>query len=450
MHRFAELAGRDPGAALRLWRGDPELPEVDLIRLGRTRLEAQKAWLASEMTHRDVAPELESLVAAHPLDEPLIALLIRALRRNGSPGRALDVFERARRRLADELGADPSPELAALHLELLRDPRGNLPAELSSFVGRAADVRAVRALLGAHRLVTLTGPGGSGKTRLSVEVAARLPGGVWRAELAPVRDRAELPQAILTALDPARAGAAGRRAGHAGAAAGRGGRPRDAARPGQLRASDRGCRRGGGCVVAGGAGVAAARDESGAAGSAGRGVVPGRAAGVAATGCGRGRGERLRGGAAAARPGLRLRALRPECGAGGADLPCAGRDAARDRAGRGPAAYAAGHGARGSAGRPVPSAHLWQPGRVAAPSDAACGGRLELGPAFRGGATAVAAAGRVPRRGGRRRGGAGLRGRSGSARCAGRQVVAGPGSGRALPDVGDDPGVRLGASRRGR
>jgi predicted ATPase/DNA-binding SARP family transcriptional activator len=205
VNRFLRLATSDPGAALLLWRGDPELPEADLIRLGRTRLQAQKAWLATEMAHRDVTPELEALVEAHPLDEPLAALLIRALRRIGSPGRALEVFERTRRRLAGRLGTDPSPELARLHLDLLREqpgtPRGNLPAELSSFVGRAADLHAVRALIGAHRLVTLTGPGGSGKTRLSVEVAARLPGALWRAELAPVRDPAELPQAILTALD---------------------------------------------------------------------------------------------------------------------------------------------------------------------------------------------------------------------------------------------------------
>ncbi|WP_436522326.1 BTAD domain-containing putative transcriptional regulator [Actinoplanes sp. HUAS TT8] len=195
----------EPAEALRLWRGEPEFPEVaaaEVVRLRQMRLTAQKAWLATEMVHRDVTPELAALVAEHPLDEPLVALLIRALRRYGSPGRALDVFERARRRLADELGADPSPELARLHLELLRErPVGNLPAELSSFVGRAADVRAVSALIGGNRLVTLIGPGGSGKTRLSVEVGARLPGGVWRVELAPVRDAAEIPQAILSALD---------------------------------------------------------------------------------------------------------------------------------------------------------------------------------------------------------------------------------------------------------
>ncbi|MEV6345992.1 BTAD domain-containing putative transcriptional regulator [Actinoplanes sp. NPDC051851] len=206
-HRFARLADADPGGALGLWRGEPEFPEAaraDAIRLERLRLAARKAWLAAEMRHRDVVPELEGLVAAHPLDEPLVALLIRALRRDGSPGRALEVFEAARRRLAEQLGADPSAELSTLHRELLRErpdtPRRNLPAELSSFVGREADVGAVRGLIGAHRLVTLSGPGGSGKTRLSVEVGGRLPGEVWRVELAPVRDPAEVPQAVLTSL----------------------------------------------------------------------------------------------------------------------------------------------------------------------------------------------------------------------------------------------------------
>lgn len=205
IYRF-ENSG-SPGDALRLWRGDPEFPDIaaaEAARLRHLHLTTKKAWLTAEMAHRDVVPDLEALLAEHPLDEPLAALLIRALRHNGSPARALDAFDRIRRRLADELGTDPSPELAHLHLELLAEepPRGNLPTELSSFVGREADISAVRALLGEHRLVTLTGPGGSGKTRLSVEAGGRLPGPVWRAELAPVRDPAELPQAVLTALHP--------------------------------------------------------------------------------------------------------------------------------------------------------------------------------------------------------------------------------------------------------
>ncbi|GAA4599503.1 putative ATPase/DNA-binding winged helix-turn-helix (wHTH) protein [Actinoplanes octamycinicus] len=200
-----------PGEAVKLWRGDPEFPEAaaaELVRLRRLHLSAQQAWLAAEMAHRDVVPELEALVAAHPLDEPLVALLIRALRANGSPGRALEVFEQARRRLAEQLGTDPSAELTRLHRELLHaQPAAagtagstNLPAELSTFVGRDSEIHTLTSMLRTHRLVTLTGPGGSGKTRLSVEVGARLPGEVWRVELAPVRDPAEVPQTVLSAL----------------------------------------------------------------------------------------------------------------------------------------------------------------------------------------------------------------------------------------------------------
>jgi predicted ATPase/DNA-binding SARP family transcriptional activator len=216
-HRFTRLAG-DPASvaeALALWRGPLDFPDVAsaaAIRLEEQWLTAQQHRIAADLRRgggAELVPELEELVAAHPLHEPFAALLMRALAAAGRPGRALEVFERTRTRLADTLGTDPSPELAQLHLELLRAepalrPRGNLPAEVSSFVGRDADVRGVRDLIGRHRLVTLTGPGGSGKTRLSVEVGGTLetalPDGVWRVELAPVTDPAEVPQAILTAL----------------------------------------------------------------------------------------------------------------------------------------------------------------------------------------------------------------------------------------------------------
>ncbi|MEU4241033.1 BTAD domain-containing putative transcriptional regulator [Actinoplanes sp. NPDC026619] len=201
--RFVQLAPGSPEKALDLWRGDLDFPEVaraDAVRLEGVRLAALRRKLAARP---DAIPELEGLLAQHPLDEPLTALLMRALQDQGNPGRALEVFESLRERLADQLGADPSAELTELHLQLLRAPevrRGNLPAEMSSFVGREQDVRDVRALLAGHRLVTLIGPGGNGKTRLSVEVGAGVPGEVWRAELAPVTDPAEVPQAVLTAL----------------------------------------------------------------------------------------------------------------------------------------------------------------------------------------------------------------------------------------------------------
>ena len=221
-HRFTRLASGAAGdvavlrEALALWRGPLEF--ADVARAAATRLEQLRLSVVQERTAAELrsgeaiglVPELEELTAAHPLHEPFAVLLMRALAAAGRPGRALEVYERTRRDLAESLGADPSAALAEVHLELLRAerpaarPRGNLPAAVSSFVGRDADVRAVRELIAAHRLVTLTGPGGSGKTRLSVEVGSALAGaqtdGVWRAELAPVTDAAEVPQTILTAL----------------------------------------------------------------------------------------------------------------------------------------------------------------------------------------------------------------------------------------------------------
>jgi len=214
-HRFARLVAQGHAdEALALWRGPTEFPDVaraEAVRLDElwltARLEVAEARLRAG-GDADLVGELEALVAEHPLHEPLAALLMRALIAAGHPGRALTVFERIRAELAGALGADPSADLAALHVETLRGQhrraRGNLPAGVSSFVGREADLRAVRELVAAHRLVTLTGPGGSGKTRLSVEAGQALtanhPDGVWRAELAPISDPAEVPQAIMTAL----------------------------------------------------------------------------------------------------------------------------------------------------------------------------------------------------------------------------------------------------------
>ncbi|MDA0637365.1 BTAD domain-containing putative transcriptional regulator [Nonomuraea sp. MCN248] len=211
--RFERLAGegrralaRDrPEAALRLlsealalWRGDlpGEVPEPVRRRLEELRLSAREdqaqAALAGGRTEGLVA-ELEALAAAHPLRERLRGLLIRALHTQGRRAEALAAYEDARRLLAAELGADPGPELREIHLELLREetrPRaGNLPAALTSLVGRADDVAAAAGALRAGRLVTLTGPGGVGKTRLALEVAGHAPA-AWLVELSPLGEAA--------------------------------------------------------------------------------------------------------------------------------------------------------------------------------------------------------------------------------------------------------------------
>ncbi|MCB5907164.1 AfsR/SARP family transcriptional regulator [Streptomyces pinistramenti] len=353
--------------ALALWRGPAlaDLPEAraDAARAERRRLDAQRSRLAADLAlgRADHAlPALGALCQDHPLDEPLQALRLRALRDAGRTAEALAAYEEIRAGIADRLGADPGPELRALHAELLRPgptpsgplahdlaapghdapghdvpashplagpapadrhrpagpgpaacagsgpdaapagdgtrhhhtrdettdrhghtgahdhtahhptnnsttghsttvhtgtgqhdapahghsttahketetgtghhtptapttfgtlapgggsfgavpPYGNLRARLTSFVGRDSDLEALRGDLAAHRLVTLLGPGGAGKTRLSQEGAERAaaalpdawPHGVWLAELAPVDDPQTVPETVLTVL----------------------------------------------------------------------------------------------------------------------------------------------------------------------------------------------------------------------------------------------------------
>ncbi|MFD6158392.1 BTAD domain-containing putative transcriptional regulator [Nocardia sp. NPDC060256] len=196
--------------ALALWRG-AAMQDVGLLESGAfdaavTRLEGLRLTAMEErfdgeisLGHgADLVTELTDLVAAHPVRERLVAALMRALVASGRDTEALLAYERMRETLADELGVDPSPELAALHVALLRGELGrreenrktNLRAELASYVGKDADVAAVRDLVADHRLTTLIGPGGSGKTRLSTETARTLvddlPDGVWVVELAAI------------------------------------------------------------------------------------------------------------------------------------------------------------------------------------------------------------------------------------------------------------------------
>ncbi|MEU6462133.1 BTAD domain-containing putative transcriptional regulator [Streptomyces sp. NPDC046976] len=315
--------------ALALWHGQAlaDLPDrtAEAARWETRRLDAQRARHTAALAlgqAEGALPELTALCDAHPLDELLQALRLRALRDLGRPAQALAGYEDVRRLLADRLGSDPGAELRALHAELLgadggsgrdsgaargsrggrgvgpgdgdgarggvgfisgdrggdvvqgvhpdrrtpdgrshashephvsyashesyvsqgsymshgsdrphpsdrphrsdgfhpsdqfqssdrshapdRPAQGNLPARLTSFVGREADLAALGADLETARLVTLLGPGGAGKTRLSQEAAAAVRhwarDGVWLAELAPVDDPEAVPQAVLTAI----------------------------------------------------------------------------------------------------------------------------------------------------------------------------------------------------------------------------------------------------------
>jgi predicted ATPase/DNA-binding SARP family transcriptional activator len=199
-HRFTALVDDHPSEALALWRGGP--PEVlgsaYLSRLEELRLRALEADIESALGPASV-PRLRQLIGSYPLRERFRALLMRALAASGRPAEALEAYEEARRTLAEELGADPSPELVDAHLAILRaEPLRTtpVPAQLTTFVGRDADLAAVLSLLDRHRLVTLTGPGGAGKTRLSIEVAHRQTS-VCFVEFAATED---VPQAVLDAL----------------------------------------------------------------------------------------------------------------------------------------------------------------------------------------------------------------------------------------------------------
>jgi len=204
---FEDLVARGlPGEALALWRG-PALRDVgDAPFAAGVAARWEELRLRAVEDHEGVVPTgvLRELVAAHPLRERLVARLVRVLHREGRQAEALGLFDRTRRVLARELGADPSPVLAQAHLEVVRGERAPgrhvLPAQLTSFVGRAPEVRSVRAALGSSRLVTLVGPGGAGKTRLAVEVASLDPGDVFFVDLAPLGAGADVPQAVVTAL----------------------------------------------------------------------------------------------------------------------------------------------------------------------------------------------------------------------------------------------------------
>ncbi len=256
--RFEELVARATGAegdpatqlrlaaeALSLWRG-PALAEAAddafaqgyLARLDELRLQAYEirgAALLGLGRHEKALPDLGQLVREHPFRERLHAQLALALYRAGRQADALAALDRARSALAEELGLDPGPQLQELGRQILRQdpaldavpaqrstppppppgpttdpgpppaparPRpSEVPVALTTLVGAGDLVPAVREALATHRLVTLTGPGGTGKTRLAVE-AVRAPAAgatVWWADLGAVPRGSAVESAVAAA-----------------------------------------------------------------------------------------------------------------------------------------------------------------------------------------------------------------------------------------------------------
>jgi predicted ATPase/DNA-binding SARP family transcriptional activator len=229
------LAGEDAaGAAARLrealalWRdhaladldGEPGVGEV-VLELEEERLAAVELRVESEVEAgrgAELVPELERLVAEHPARERLHAQLMLALHRTGSQAEALEAYDRARQALLNELGLDPSLSLQELAAAIRRrDPaltpvpaelraRLHLPAQPNQFIGRECELEDLAELITVRglRLVTLTGAGGIGKTRLALAAAERLAtrfeDGVWFVDLAPVAEPSLVVPAIAQAL----------------------------------------------------------------------------------------------------------------------------------------------------------------------------------------------------------------------------------------------------------
>ncbi len=208
--------------ALALVRGEPygefvylDFAQAEIRRLKELELQAQElrgAALLALGREDEALPELERLVEQNPLREPLARNLMLALYRRGRQEDALAAFRQLSERLR-ALGLEPDEDSRRLERQMLQRAPGlarieplrtNIGARLTSFVGREADRADLLARLAEHRLVTLTGPGGVGKTSLAAEVARTLTpeyaDGVWLIELAPQREPVRVAEVVVEAL----------------------------------------------------------------------------------------------------------------------------------------------------------------------------------------------------------------------------------------------------------
>lgn len=219
--------------AVELFRGPafPDLVDIELFRPGLDELEESRLDVYQDLIevelalgrHGTLVGELQSLVARQPYRERLWASLVLALYRSDRQAEALAACRDARHVLTEELGIDPGPRLRLLERSVLqqdaslaapaldghrriRQRLDNLPAELTPLVGREVELDELCSLYVAEgcRLVTMTGPGGTGKTRLALAAAGRLggrmPDGVCWVNLAPLTQSQQVAAAVAAAL----------------------------------------------------------------------------------------------------------------------------------------------------------------------------------------------------------------------------------------------------------
>jgi predicted ATPase/DNA-binding SARP family transcriptional activator len=230
--------------ALNMWRGPPlaevafeDFAQVEIHRLEELHLVALETRIEADLQlgrSAELIGELEGLAAENPTREALAGQLMLALYRAGRQADALETYQRTRTRLASELGLEPGPALKALQSAILEQSpslgspstalhpalrplavvvestaRGVVPHPPTSTIGREQYIETVCRLLAGPetRLLTLTGPGGVGKTRLAIEVARALSGsfadGVSWVELAGVARSEDVGSTIARGLDVA-------------------------------------------------------------------------------------------------------------------------------------------------------------------------------------------------------------------------------------------------------
>ena len=237
------LASTALGDALALRRGEPlaefayaGFADVERAHLDELTLEAIEARAGADLElglHGELVGDLGALCRENPLRERLWELLILALYRSGRQAEALRAYTEARERLVEELGIEPGRALRELQARVLaQDPTltpagptrpraatgptatGNLRAQLSRLIGREGELEQLREAVHAHRLVTLVGPGGAGKTRLAMEAAAVLReehrDGAWLVELAGVAEPEGVAPAVAVALGASASAVPGR------------------------------------------------------------------------------------------------------------------------------------------------------------------------------------------------------------------------------------------------